>query len=199
MFSSRTRWPQIAEPRLTSIEDFRNPRPADKAFDIVRKKSNNHRKKVPLDIIDLVSFEVLSDHGETTEDVVVDESSDESTRTMPSLPLVSWFKETEISRYGEMRCRKFRKHGNGNDCRDGEESSFIDCWDWRHEQSDIFQRADSWAQNEPKFVSSAKGCFSVNFPICSACQKLGVHNQHLPITAHQYDIRSEGECRRSTD
>ena len=70
------------------------------------------------------SFEVLSDHDKTTEDDVVgDESSDESTGTVPPLPLVS--------------CREFRKHGTGNDCRDSAESSLFDCWDWRHEQSDI--------------------------------------------------------------
>ena len=52
-----------------------------------------------------------------------------------------------------------------------------------HEQSDILQHADPLTQIEPKTVSSAKGCLSVNFPIWSVCQKLVVHNQHLPITA----------------
>ena len=45
---------------------------------------------MPLGVIDLASFEVLSDNGETIEDdVVVDESSDESSGTMPPLPHVS--------------------------------------------------------------------------------------------------------------
>ena len=80
-------------------------------------------QSVPLGIMDLASFEVLSDHGETIEDdVVVDESSDESTGTMPPLPPASWSKDTRISRCAEMHCRKFRTHGNGNDSPDGEVS-----------------------------------------------------------------------------
>ena len=72
---------------------------------------------------------MLSDHGETTEgDVVVDESSEESTGSMPPLPLVS--------RFGD---KGFK--ARGHDCRDGEESSVFDCWDWRHEQFDISQHA----------------------------------------------------------
>ena len=39
-----------------------------------------------------------------------------------------------------MRCRKYQKHGNGKDFRDGAESSFFDCWDWRHEQCDNFAK-----------------------------------------------------------
>ena len=27
-----------------------------------------------------------------------------------------------------------------------EESPFFDCWDWKHEQSDVLQRVDPWAQ-----------------------------------------------------
>ena len=38
-----------------------------------------------------------------------------------------------------------------------------------------------------------KGCLSVNFPVCSVCQKLGVYSQQAPITAPQYDISSKGE------
>ena len=78
------------------MEDVRNPRTREKVC-----------KMCSLGIFDLGSFEVLSDHGEIIEDdVVVDESSEESTGTMPSLPLVSWFKETRISRYAEMRSGK---------------------------------------------------------------------------------------------
>ena len=61
------------------------------------------------------------------------------------------------------------------------------CWDWRHEQTDILQHVDLWAQNESKTVPSAKGC--------SVCQKLGGYGQQLPITDTQYDIPCEGECR----
>ena len=90
-----------------------------------------------------------------------------------------------------------KKQCNGNDCRDGEESSFFDCWYWRHKQSDILQHADPWVPNEPKSRSSAKVCLSVNFSICSVCQKLGVYkprfaNEQLPP---HYDIPGEGECR----
>ena len=64
-----------------------------------------------------------------------------------------------------------------------------------HEQSDTLQQTDLWAQNEPKSVSIAKGCLSVNLSMCSVCQKVGVYKQHLPHTAPQYDIPSEGDCR----
>ena len=68
----------IAEPRLTLMEDFRNPHPRHKTLEIVRKtKKSQH---VPLGIFDLGSFEVVSDHGDTVEDdFVVDESSEEFT------------------------------------------------------------------------------------------------------------------------
>ena len=39
-------------------------------------------------------------------------------------------------------------------------------------------------------------CFSVNFFVCSVCQKMGVY-QRLPIKAPQYDISNEGEDRPS--
>ena len=55
---------------------------------------------------------------------------------------------------------------------------------------------DPWARNAPKSESDVKGCFSVNFPACSVCQKLGVY-QRLPMKAPQYDITSEGEERPS--
>ena len=40
-------------------------------MEIVRKKSRTFRKKVPLGIFDLVSFEVMSDHVDTIEDDTV--------------------------------------------------------------------------------------------------------------------------------
>ena len=110
---------------------------------------------------------------------------------MPPLPLAPWFKKTRTSKYTEMHCKWLLKQCHGNDYRDGEES-FLDCWD---EQSDIFQQVDPWAQNALKSVSRAEGCLSVNFPVCSVCQKLGVYSQQLPTTAPQYDISSEGESR----
>ena len=82
-------------------------------------------QNVPLVTIDLGSFEVLSDHGDTVEDEdEVDESSEETTRVMPPLPPVSWFKKTE------MHCGRLRKSCNG-DHRD-ELPPFFDCWDWKH-------------------------------------------------------------------
>ena len=35
----------------------------------------------------------------------------------------------------------------------------------------------------------------MNFPFCSVCENLGAYDKHLPMTAPQYDIPSEGECR----
>ena len=143
------------------------------------------------------SFEVLSDHGDTTEDdIVVDEFSKEFTGTMPSLPPDSWFKETRTSSHAETRCGEVSKtlQWQGPLRRRrvlsllvgiGAMSSLTFC----------MQHGDLLAQNATKSVSSAKGSLSVNFPICCVCQILGVYSQHLPITALQYDIPSEGECR----
>ena len=55
---------------------------------------------------------------------------------------------------------------------------------------------DPWLRNTPKSVPDVKGCLSVNFPVCSVCQKLGVY-QRLPVKAPQYDISSSGEDRPS--
>ena len=96
------------------------------------------------------------------------------------LPPVSCFKKTGTSKHTDMHCGKFRKPCSGD--RRDEESPFFDCWDWKHEQSDVLQQVDLWARNAPKSVPSVKGCLSVNFLVCSVCQKLGVY-QHLPITA----------------
>ena len=34
---------------------------------------------------------------------------------------------------------------------------------------------DPWARNAPKSEPDVKGCLSVNFPVCSVCQKLEVY------------------------
>ena len=148
-------------------------------------------QNVPLGTIDLGSFEVLSDHGDTQEDDGdVDEFFEEATGILPPPPPASWFKNTETSKHNEMHCRKFRKPCSGD--RRDEESPFFDCWDGKHEQSDVLLQVDPWARNAPKSVPSENCCLSVNFPDCSVCQKLGV-DQHLPSKAPHYDISSEGE------
>ena len=75
-----------------------------------------------------------------------------------------------------------------------DESPFFECWDWKHEQSDVLQQVDPWARNAPKSVPNVKSCLSMKLLVCSVCQKLGVY-QHFPIKAHQCDISSEGEGR----
>ena len=50
-------------------------------------------------------------------------------------------------------------------------------------------------QHVSKPLSSAKGCSSVNFPVCGVCQKFGEYDQHLPRTAPQCDASSEEECQ----
>ena len=121
-----------------------------------RRRPQETSENVPLGTIDLGSFEVLSDNGDTVEDDVVVESSEEAPGTMPPLPLALWFKKTKTSKHSEPWQRLPRRR----------RVFFFVCWDWRHEQSDVLQQADPWAQNAPKSVSSAKGCFSVNFPVC---------------------------------
>ena len=114
------------------------------------------------------SFEVLSDHGDAEEDDGdVDGFLEESTGMMPPPPPASWFKDTETSKHNEMHCRKFRKPCNGD--RRDEEFPFFDCWDGKHEQSDVLQQMNTWVRNAPMSVPSEKNCLSVNFPVCSVC------------------------------
>ena len=138
-------------------------------------------QNVPLGTIDLGSFEVLSDHGD---EVDGDGSTDETTEMVPPLPPDSWFKKTETL------CGMFRKPCN-EDHRD-EECAFLDCWDGKQEQFDALQQMDPSARNVPKSSPDVKGCLSVNSPVCSVCQKLGVY-QRLPIKAPQYDFSTEEE------
>ena len=125
-------------------------------------------QNVPLGTINLGSCEVLSNN------VDVDDFSEDALE--------------EVSK--TLQWRPPRRRGD----RRGEESPFFDCWDCKHEQSDVLQQVDPLVRNAPKPVPSVKGCLSVNFPVCSVCQKLGVY-QHLPTEAPQYDISSEGEGR----
>ena len=60
-------------------------------------------QNVPMETIDLGSFEVLSDQRDEVED---DESTNETTEMMPALPPGSWLKRTETF------CGKFRKPCN---------------------------------------------------------------------------------------
>ena len=119
----------------------------------LRGRRDRDLTNVPLGTIDLGSFEELSDHGDEVED---DESTNETTEMMPPPPLHSWFKRTETF------CRKFRKPCN-EDHRDEEDPRTV-------------------RRFAPKIEPDVKGCFSLNFPVCSVCQKLGVY-QRLPIIA----------------
>ena len=119
-----------------------------------------------------------SDHGD---EVDADETTFETTELMPPLPPDSWFKRTETL------CGKFRKPGN-EDHRD-EEDPFLDRWDGEQEHLDVSQQMDPWARNAPNSVPDVKGCLSVNFPVCSVCQKMGVYRR-LPIEASQCDVSS---------
>ena len=56
-------------------------------------------QNVTLGIIDLGSFEVLSDHGDAEDDGDVGEFSEEATKNMPPPPVASWFKTTETSKH----------------------------------------------------------------------------------------------------
>ena len=140
---------------------------------------------MPLETIDLGSFEVLSGHGDEVED---DESTNEAKEMMPPLRPGSWFKRTDTF------CGKFRKPCNAD--HQDEEYPSLDCWDGKQEQSDALQQMDPWARNAPKSESDVKGCLSVNFPACSVCQKLGVY-QRLPMKGPQCNISSKGEDRPS--
>ena len=117
----------IAETRPTLLEDPRNLHPKGKGVRSCEEEEPETSQNVPLGTIDLGSFEVLSDHGDTTEDDVdVDESSQEATELMPPLPPASWFKKTGTSKHTEVHCGKCRKPCNG-DRRDEDCRKFSEC------------------------------------------------------------------------
>ena len=97
---------RIAKPRPISMEDPQNLHPKEKVLEVARKKSPETSQNVPLRIIDLGSFEVLSDHGDAEDDGDVDEFSEGAGGIMSPPPPASWLKNTETSMQNEMRCRK---------------------------------------------------------------------------------------------
>ena len=164
---------QIAEPKLTSMEDLQNLRPQGKVLEIARTKKQRPHKMCHWGP-SIGVFEVWSG-----DEVDGDESTDETTEMMPPLPPDSWFKKTETL------CGMFQKPCN-EDHRN-EEYPFLDCWDGEQEQFDVLQQMDPWARNAPKPEPDVKGFLSVNFPTCSVCPRMGVY-QRLPVKAPQHDI-----------
>ena len=79
--------------------------PKEKVLEVAREEDPETSQNVPLGIIDLESFEVLSDHGDAEDDGDVDEFSEETTGIMSPPPPASWVKNTETSKHNEMRCR----------------------------------------------------------------------------------------------
>ena len=163
------------------MEDPKKSAPKGKSVENCEDEETETSQNVLLGTIDLGTFEVLSDHGDEVE-------VDEATEVMLPLPPDSCFKNTETL------CVMFQKPCN-EDHRD-EKNPFLECWDGKQKQFDALQQMDPWARNAPKSVPDVKGCFSVNFPVCYMCQKLGMY-QRLPVTAPQHDISSEGEDRPS--
>ena len=78
---------RIAEPRLTFMEDHPTSAPKGKGAGSCEEEKPETSQNVPLETIDLGSFEVLSDRGDAAEDDVdVDEFSEEAAGVMPPLP-----------------------------------------------------------------------------------------------------------------
>ena len=157
MYSVRTHWPhqsRLQSQKLTSIENHRNPHFGKKCWTYSRGE-----KSAAAGAARQYRFgacEVLSDRGDATkDDADADESSCESTDTMPSLPLVSRFKDTRTSRHAKVRCWKYLKPRNCNGRRD-EESPLFDYWEGRQEHSDTLQRLDPWTLFAPMSLSSVK-------------------------------------------
>ena len=74
----------------TLMEDHLKSAPKGKGVGSYEEEESETSPNVPLKTIDLGSFEVLSEHGDTEEDVDVDGSSQEATEIMPPLPPASW-------------------------------------------------------------------------------------------------------------
>ena len=135
MFPLWTHWSHQSRLQSQNSHQWETPTSAPKGSDgSCGEEEQEISQNVPLGTIDLVSFEVLSDHGD---EVDVDESTYETTEMMPPLPPDSWFKRTETFLV------KFLKPCD--ESHQDEEDPFFDCWDWKQEQFDSLQQMDPWA------------------------------------------------------
>ena len=146
-----------------------------------------HAQKVRRKILRtaMETFEVLSDQGD---DVDADESTEEPTEMVPPMPPDP----------GSKGQKRFAGSFGNLALKITETKSIhsLIVWIRSKNSSMLCNKMDPWARNAPKSEPDVKGCFSVNFLVCSVCQKPEVY-QCLPIQASQYDISSEGEDRPS--
>ena len=118
-----------AKQRRTRMQDSRIMHPKEKVLEVARKKSKKHRKTCHWRPLIWGLLKCCQTTGDTAEDVVDDDfcrSSHMDQVTVATCSLVQ--EDKDFSKHTEMHCWRFSKHCHGNDCRDGEESSFCDCW-----------------------------------------------------------------------
>ena len=120
--------------RLQSQNSHQESAPKGKSVGNCEDEETETSQNVPLETIDLGSFEVLSDHGDEMDG---NESTCETTEMMPPLPPDSWFKRTETF------CGTFRKSCD-------EDHQDEEGWDGKEEQFDALQHMDPWERNAPK-------------------------------------------------
>ena len=173
-------------PKLTSMEDHRNPHPSAELLGIVkRKKSKKSCKMCRWELL----IWGLSRCCQTT-------AKPRKTMLLPTVnpqPLCH-------------RCHLFlgsRRQGppglnphNSNDRR-GAECPFSNCRARRGARATSLQQLDPWTVCTEVSVR-CKGCSSVNSPACRVCQKLGVYGQFVSIAASVCDVSSGKECQPDT-
>ena len=157
------------EPRRTPTEAASSPRPGRNVLEFSMTRSAISIESVPLGIIDFSFFFFCARRPRRRH-------RSQRYHTLP------WFRETGTCCSGSNR-------------RGGQEYAFVDCRDWRHEQTDVWQQVVSWAQNALKSASRAEGSFSVNFPSCLMSQTFGVFDRQSPVRVYQYDSSREGDCQ----
>ena len=109
-FPVRARWPHqcwIAEPKPLSTEVLRKSAPRGNGVGNCQDEEQETQGNVPLSTIEWRSFEVLSDHGHTTEDIEdIDEFPEQPTETMLPPPPSSQLQKTKTrSTRSETTCR----------------------------------------------------------------------------------------------
>ena len=126
-----------------------------------------------------------SDDGDAVEDDVdVDGFPEESEKAPPPPTCLLVQEDRDVSKHTAMHGEKFREPCNGD--RRDEESPLFDCWDWKHDQSDVLQQVDPWARNAPKSVPNVKSCLSLcEHPVFVLCVRSWVCTNICQFKLHR--------------
>ena len=163
---------RIAVPRLVSMEDSRNLHPKEKVLEVVRNKVPKphkmchwgpsiwgHLRWCQTTVTPKMVVMLMKSYKKPQELC--------HCRHLPLGPRIQRLQSIMkciARRFGNLAMETAEKKSfNSSTLGMGSTSSLMLC-----------SHMDPWVRNAPMSVSSEKSCFSVTFPVCSACQKLEV-------------------------